>query len=286
MNQYKQLYARGLKTYAPKFKKELQAQVDTFVRTQDYSKISSKGISDTLYSLHLAMGIPMAQFSYKSVKKGLKSHIPDEHKSFLTDLWNNVIIRYLNYRGLADMVQNITDTTKEQIRRFIIKGTTEGLTLNQTIKNLKTAGITDYRAALIARTETGRAANTGSLVGAISTGIQTNKIWISTLDSRTRIIPPDKFDHWNMDRIEIPIDENFQVYSLEGTDYMMYPCDLTGSAGNTCNCRCTIGYRVVKDENNDYISYQDSPPMGDAGKIWSLLTDNNNNNIYNAISKP
>ena len=255
--QYKQLYNRALKTYSPKFKKELQAQVDTFCRTQSLEDLPTKGLKQTIYSLHIAMGTQMAESSYKGLKKGLKSNLPNEHKGYFSDLWQSVIVRYLDYKGLAQLIKDITDTTRQQIQRYLKKGIEEGLTLKETIKNLKTAGITDYRAELIARTETAKAANTGSVVGAISTGLRTNKIWISTLDNRTRIIPRDKNDHYHMYGIQVPIDSKFEVPSLDnlGFEYMDYPGDFHASAGNVCNCRCTIGYQVVKDANNDYVTY-------------------------------
>jgi Phage Mu protein F like protein len=287
MNQYKKLYARALKTYSPKFKKELQAQVDAFCRTQSLEDLPTKGLKQTIYSLHIAMGTQMADNSYKGLKKGLKSNLPNEHKGYFSDLWQSVIVRYLDYKGLGQLIKDITDTTKQQIQRYLKKGIEEGLTLKETIKNLKTAGITDYRAELIARTETAKAANTGSVVGAISTGLRTNKIWISTLDNRTRIIPRDKNDHYNMYGIQVPIDSKFEVPSLDnmGFEYMDYPGDFHASAGNVCNCRCTIGYQVVKDANNDYVTYDTNPPKGDMGMIWSMLNDKNNNDVYSLISQ-
>ena len=287
MNQYKKLYARALKTYSPKFKKELQAQVDAFCRTQSLEDLPTKGLKQTIYSLHIAMGTQMAESSYKGLKKGLKSNLPNEHKGYFSDLWQSVIVRYLDYKGLAQLIKDITDTTREQIQRYLKKGIEEGLTLKETIKNLKTAGITDYRAELIARTETAKAANTGSVVGAISTGLRTNKIWISTLDNRTRIIPRDKNDHYHMYGIQVPIDSKFEVPSLDnlGFEYMDYPGDFHASAGNVCNCRCTIGYQVVKDANNDYVTYDTNPPKGDMGMIWNMLNDKNNNDVYSLISQ-
>ena len=287
MNQYKKLYARALKTYSPKFKKELQAQVDAFCRTQSLEDLPTKGLKQTIYSLHIAMGTQMAESSYKGLKKGLKSNLPNEHKGYFSDLWQSVIVRYLDYKGLAQLIKDITDTTRQQIQRYLKKGIEEGLTLKETIKNLKTAGITDYRAELIARTETAKAANTGSVVGAISTGLRTNKIWISTLDNRTRIIPRDKNDHYHMNGIQVPIDSKFEVPSLDnlGFEYMDYPGDFHASAGNVCNCRCTIGYQVVKDANNDYVTYDTNPPKGDMGMIWSMLNDKNNNDVYSLISQ-
>ncbi|MEI6490028.1 MAG: phage minor head protein [Bacteroidota bacterium] len=287
MSQYKQLYERALKTYSPKFKKELQKQVDAFCRTQSLDDLPTKGLKQTIYSLHLAMGTKMAESSYKSLKKGFKSNLPEEYKGIFTDLWQNVIVRYLDYKGLTQLVQDLTDTTKEQIRRYLKQGLEQGIPLNQTISNLKTAGITDYRAELIARTETAKAANTGSVVGAISTGLRTNKIWISIQDNRTRIMPRNKSDHYHMNGVQVPMDAKFEVPTLDnmGFEYMDYPGDFHASAGNVCNCRCTIGYKIQKDSNGNYITYDTNPPKGDMGMIWSMLNDKNTNDVYSLIAQ-
>ena len=83
---YKKLYANALKTYSPKFKKELQRQVDTFCKTQDYDAISDKAIKKTIKQLHMAMGVRMAQIVERDVKKSVKGQIvPLEVKSKQTD---------------------------------------------------------------------------------------------------------------------------------------------------------------------------------------------------------
>lgn len=283
MSAYKKLYNQGLKAYSPKFKQELQKQVDTFCRTQDMNAISSKDLKKTLYSLHLSYGTKMANNAYKSVKSSIKSNSPTETKGSFLDLIGNVIIRFLEMTGLNKLVNDITQTTKNQIQKFLEDGIKAGKPMPQIITELQSAGITNFRAELIARTELARAMNAGSMVGSIATGLKTDKIWISTLDNRTRRIPPGKYDHWDMNGVQVPIDEPFIVYSLEGNDYMQYPGDPLAQPGNTCNCRCTIGYKVIKDESGNYVTYDKQKPKGNAGKIWSLLNDGNNNDIYSLI---
>jgi uncharacterized protein with gpF-like domain len=273
-SQYKTLYNNALKTYSPKFKQELQNQVDTFCRTQDLNAISDKGIKATIQRLHIAMGNKMAVIAEKDVKKGSKSHLgPLETKGTKTDLFSYVILQYLNTKGLAQLSGNITDTTKEQIRRFLIQGQEQGLTMPQIIELLKTTGITNYRAELIARTETARAANIGSMVGAISTGLVTVKEWIATKDNRTRRMPRDNADHLDMEGIKVAIDAKFEVRGKGFIDYMLHPGDSTARAANICNCRCTLGYEALRDKNGKLQKYSDTPPQGDAGLIWRLLND-------------
>ena len=284
---YRKLYANALKTYSPKFKKELQKQVDTYSRTQNYNAISDKSIKKTIQKLHLAMGVKMAQISNKAVKRSVKGiYEALEVKSAETDLFSYVILKYLETQGLDQLAYDITNTTKEQIRRFLIQSAEQNLTMPETIALLRTSGITDYRAELIARTETGRAANIGSMVGATSTGLVTLKEWIAAKDNRTRRIPRDQFDHLNMDGVKIQMDAAFKLQNKKGGfDLMLHPCDSSGSAGDVCNCRCTLGYEAQRDRSGKLLTYQNQPPKGNVGVIWSLLTNTIGMQIGNLISE-
>ena len=272
---YRKLYANALKQYSPKFKKELQNQVNTYCRTLDYNAISDKAIKKTIQKLHLAMGVKMAQISSKVVKRSVKGHYEAlEVKSAETDLFSYTILQYLQTQGLDQLAADITQTTKDQIRRYLVQSAEKNLTLPETIVLLRGAGITDYRAELIARTETGRAANIGSMVGATSTGLVTVKEWIAAKDNRTRRIPRDQFDHLNMDGTKIPMDATFKLQNKKGGfDLMLHPCDSSGSAADVCNCRCTLGYEAQRDKNGKLKTYQSHPPKGDVGYIHNLLTD-------------
>ena len=283
---YRKLYANALKQYSPKFKKELQNQVNTYCRTLDYNAISDKAIKKTIQKLHLAMGVKMAQISSKVVKRSVKGHYEAlEVKSAETDLFSYTILQYLQTQGLDQLAAEITQTTKDQIRRYLVQSAEQNLTLPETIVLLRGAGITDYRAELIARTETGRAANIGSMVGATSTGLVTMKEWIAAKDNRTRRIPRDQFDHLNMDGTKIPMDATFKLQNKKGGfDFMLHPCDSSGSAADVCNCRCTLGYEAQRDKNGKLLKLQDNPPKGNVGMIWGILTNAVGMQIGNLIA--
>ena len=282
---YRKLYANALKQYSPKFKKELQKQVDTYCRTQDYNAISDKSLKKTIYKLHLAMGTKMAQISESAVKRSVKGvYVPLELKSSKTDAFQYAIIKVLQNDGLDQLATDITDTTKEQIRRFLIQSAEQNLSMPETIALLRTAGITDYRAELIARTETGRAANIGSQVGATASGLVTLKEWISTRDNRTRREPRDHTDHLTMDGVKLPMDKQFHVPNDKvglGYELMDHPCDSKASAANVCNCRCTMAYEAVRGANGKLLTLQDNPPRGRIAVIWDALQ----NVIGQSISK-
>lgn len=271
---YRKLYMNALVQYSPKFKKELQKQVDTYCRTQDFNAISDKSLEKTIKQLHVALGTKMGLIAEKDVKMGAKgAYVPMETKSTKTDLFSYVLIRYLETKGLAQLAGDITDTTKEQIRKFLIQGQKEGLTMPEIIALLKTAGITNYRAELIARTETARAANLGSMIGALSTGLVTNKEWIAAKDARTRRMPRDANDHYHMDGVQVAMDQMFVVPAKEYIDNMLHPGDPLAHAGNVCNCRCTLGYEAVRGPDGKLKRLADNPPMGDIGLLWELLTN-------------
>jgi len=214
----------------------------------------------------------MALTAEKDVKKATKGYIgPFEGKSQKTDLFSYVILQYLERQGLDQLASDITDTTKDQIRRYLMQGAANNLSYAEMIPMLRQAGITDYRAELIARTETSRAANTGSMVGAMSTGLVTVKEWIAARDNRTRRIPRDSADHLHMDGIRVPIDTKFEVKGKTFVDYMLHPGDSTAHAANVCNCRCTLGYEAVRGSDGKLQTLQKNPPKGDAGVIWGLL---------------
>ena len=272
---YRKLYANALKQYSPKFKKELQNQVNTYCRTLDYNKISDKALKKTIYKLHLAMGTKMALISESVVKKSVKGvYVPMEFKSQKTDAFQYAIIQVLQNDGLDQLAADITNTTKEQIRRFLVESAQKNYTLPETIALLRTSGITDYRAELIARTETGRAANIGSMVGATATGLVTIKEWIAARDNRTRREPRDHTDHLIMDGTKLPMEKQFQVPNNQvglGYELMDHPCDSKASAANVCNCRCTLGYEAVRGANGKLLTLVDNPPMGRIGVIWNAL---------------
>lgn len=281
---YKKLYWNALREYSPKFKKELQRQVDTYCDTLDFNAISPEGIKKTIKKLHTAMGSKMAGISYADVKKSVKSgQCPLETKSALMDLWAYTILTYLEQKGLEQLAEEITDTTKEQIRRFLLRAQENNYTIPQTIALLRESGITDFRAELIARTETGRAANVGSVVGAVSTGLVTVKEWIATKDNRTRRIPRDQTDHLHMDGVQVPVDATFEVLGKSYIDLMLHPCDSTAHAANVCNCRCTLGYEAQRDATGNLKTLNNYPPQGDVGKIWNIIRDNSGREIRTLV---
>ncbi len=155
---------------------------------------------------------------------------------------NDAFNKWVEKYGLAKSTE-LNQTTKKELlkklRKTLAEGTTESM--GNLKKQLQESArevfeeLSNTRAYLIARTETGSSVNVGQLATYQATGIE-RKEWIATLDDRTRE------SHLQMDGIIADIDATFEVenYTDGGVDNMLYPLDPNGSAGNVCNCRCTI----------------------------------------------
>ena len=260
---YRQLYNAYRKRYRVIIKRELDRQCMALLKGEQPDE---EGLKRAIRTLHQGAGKTMAKYSYDKVHRsaGIKESMTPEQR------WAAVIKLFLE-QGLTNLVNGITSTTKETIRKILIQGMQEGWSIFQMMKEIEKAGINVYRAELIARTETTRAANQGAMLGAISTGLLTVKEWISITDDRTRRIPRNDYDHLHMDGKTTPIDQPFTVPGMRSIDIMQYPGDANGSAGNVCNCRCTVGFEVVRDSTGKPVSIQGrlSGPAGTMLNLWN-----------------
>jgi uncharacterized protein with gpF-like domain len=161
-----------------------------------------------------------------------------ETKAF--DRWINSLSMFFKVfdKGLKD----IAWTTKRQIKAAIEAGQVEGSGVQEIAKDIRQVApqLSALRAHVIARTETHKAANFANLETAINSAVPLVKIWIPTMDERTRgNDEKDQFDHTNVPG-PVALTEPFDVSG----EYLMYPGDPDGSAGNVINCRCAIGYEI------------------------------------------
>jgi len=260
---YRQVYNAYRKRYRVLIKRELDKQCMALLKGEQPDE---EKLKQYIRKLHNDAGITMAKYNYDKIRKsaGVKDSMTPEQR------WAAVIKLFLE-QGLTQLVNGITSTTKETIRKVLIQGMQEGWNIMQMMKEIEKSGINIYRAELIARTETTRAANQGAMLGAISTGLQTMKEWIAITDDRTRRIPRNDYDHLHMDGKTTPIDQPFTVPGLRSIDIMEYPGDPNGSAGNVCNCRCTVGFEVVRDATGKPVDIQGGlrGPAGDMLRLWN-----------------
>jgi SPP1 gp7 family putative phage head morphogenesis protein len=120
-----------------------------------------------------------------------------------------------------------------------------GLQLGEGVAELKervvaSANVSAKRAAVIARTEINSAMNNGAYEQMKALDVATVKEWIATNDSRTRE------SHEEVDGEEIDGDAKFMV----GGFPMDHPHDLNGPPSETINCRCTLAWEIVDDDDD------------------------------------
>ena len=126
---------------------------------------------------------------------------------------------------------------RKTIASIIARGVLSGAKLEDIAGHLGQAlGDTNRKSMLrYARTAMTAAQNAGRievLHEAQDMGIKVKKVWIATLDERTRE------SHGLLDGHSVDVDDAFS--SILGP--IRYPGDPAASADNTWNCRCTLGY--------------------------------------------
>ena len=171
--------------------------------------------------------------------------------------WTLDVQDWLRQHGLK-LVTTITGNSRQLYldiaNQAIQEGIDQGLGASD-VQKLITQRLADqnytysaHRALRIARTETIRAANEGHMKGAAELPFLVNKTWIAAHDARTRRIPDDAFDHWELDGVVVPEDQPFVSTSRSGaTVEAMQPGDIEAPAGFTINCRCRVAFIPRRD---------------------------------------
>lgn len=152
------------------------------------------------------------------------------------------VLSYLKNYILDKVVRPINNTTAKIIRDVINNAIQNGWGVEKTAKYLETTDITKVRARMIIRTESVRATNYTQMTQADNETFVVTKQWIAIEDKRTRVT----HSHAGVDG---------EVRNLDGTfsNGLAYPGDPNGSAQETINCRCTMGYKYARDANGKLI---------------------------------
>jgi len=193
--------------------------------------------------------ISITAFGNRVVEQGKSKRLILETKSF-AEFFQRLAAEFVMAEAIRQRIVSITNTTRNHIIREISRGREAGLGVDAIARNLTDSaeGISRQRAALIARTETHAAANYGAHNAANATGLNMDKEWISVQDHRTRDFGEgdgeiDEFNHRAANGQVVKHDQPFLITHRSGvTEQLMFPGDPEGSAGNTINCRCALGW--------------------------------------------
>lgn len=177
------------------------------------------------------------------IKKKVKANVPGYMS--LDDPGDDDVARIATQflKNNGNRADSVADTTISLARQTVASGIEAGMTPSKIASLLRdTVGgtMSDYRARMIARTETAAAYNFANLEMAStieeSTG-KLNKVWVAATDERVRDT------HAEADGQSVALDEAFEV----GSSSMQHPGDPNGDAEEVINCRCTMIYEPVED---------------------------------------
>lgn len=147
-----------------------------------------------------------------------------------------------------------TAWNRKKIAAIITRGVISGATIPDIAAMIAEETGEDNEAACLryARTAMTAAQNAGRMEAmreANERGVRTLKMWIATLDNRTRPA------HQDLDGQVQPVERPFD--SELGP--IMYPGDPMADEANTWNCRCTLGYEYEEydDEDAERYAYDD-----------------------------
>lgn len=210
-------------------------------------RIDPQYIEDAYLSLYSEVGIHFAERVFDDATKATGESIR-EWLEFLRDL--------IRTGEVASLIRNVDETTRRIVRNLVGEALDEGLSAEKLARRIRErwTEVNRRRSKVIARTETIRASNYGSVQGAKSTGLDLKKEWIRTYDSRTRDSHAlmDRHAHVSLDapfllpNVELggTIDEEGQT---EGPAFpAQFPGDPNLPPGQSIQCRCTVAY-VTQD---------------------------------------
>jgi len=211
------------------------------------NQLVNNGISDEVVRLWTEVGLIWAERTYKGL-------VREEKKATLgfSELWTRQMRDDLRIFLIEKVLFSASETTKEILYKAISEGIEEGWSVDRIVNEMINYPGLRYQAARIARTEVNRAANLGVKTGGSSFKYEQNKVWISVHDYRTRgRNPEDHADHFRMDGQTVPYDGKF-VDPKNGVE-LDFPGDPSAPAGDTINCRCTMGLVAVRDRQGRLI---------------------------------
>jgi uncharacterized protein with gpF-like domain len=246
--------------YTPAVYKALQSQIKeyTVVLKNDGIEAAKRKLNDidinwkiapVIKDMYKTVGVFYANQEYGQLRQQLK----DKKKGFgFNAEFVAELIRYFTLDLLNKAVLPISATTREQVRQVLEQATNEGWGVDQTVRALQSSDLTLWRARMIVRTETQKAAFKGRKMGADKIEYATTTEWIAANDHRTR------HSHRRVDGDVVDPYQKFKVPVFKGDlqigeETMEGPGDPKASAGNVINCRCTSAARIKYDERGEPI---------------------------------
>ena len=199
-----------------------------------------RGFHDRIEATYRQMALAsITVFGNRVYNQGKAHGLPLETKESFAQIMTRMALRYIAQEAIRRRITDVVETTRHQIVRAVSKGYSDGLGQRGVADYILdlVPSLSQYRANMIARTETHGAANYGSDEAAKQTGLPLSREWISAQDERTRET------HRAANGTTASMDGKFKIGDAE----LAFPGDPDGPAEEVINCRCTVAY-IVDDE--------------------------------------
>lgn len=236
------------------FYKALKTAVTPLIQNKG-GELNPVPMQQAFYQVYIYVGTDAAKVEYERLRK--QEPVKDLGLDLLVNSWAQWMRTFVA-QSLGKRIQDINANTQRAVNKALQDGLEAGETdkeIQDRIYNQTLGLIGRNRAALIGRTETTNASNTGKLKSAkdwaLPQGVDLYKKWLNT--DR----PTERRTHQDEDnKPPIPVNERFQVFNPNGgVDYMMHPGDQIAGADQVCNCNCTVVYMSKRYAERNYNLY-------------------------------
>jgi hypothetical protein len=190
---------------------------------------------------------------------GVPGSIPPEAVFQWVGVVNAEAVAYA--RTMPNRMKDVGDHLWNDLRTKISTAIETGDVADRLERTIReTTQFSRYRAEMIARTETTRAFNAGTLAGAQALGVYgpREKVWSSGFDDDVRTT------HREADNQYRPLNQPFNV----GGAQLQHPGG-DGPAKEVINCRCTLLLLYPGDKRPDGTIVPDTPLVGDVPDFFA-----------------
>lgn len=165
----------------------------------------------------------------QAIKRGGETIVADIGSAISFDMTDPRVIATL--ATLSGKIKGIDETIETALRDSLTEGLAEGESVNDLAKRVREVmHVARGRSMTIARTEVGRAFNSGRHIAMQDAGVREHE-WMTSRDVDVRDL------HQKLDGVKARVGETF--IDRDNTDTgMMFPQDPEGSAEQVINCRC------------------------------------------------
>lgn len=194
-------------------------------------------MGEVIMTIHKEAGVYQAS---KTLRELRKEKLQVKRGFGYNEEWIRDIQNYFRLYLLNKSVLPISETTRKRILEVLNQGIEEGWGVEKMAKEIENLPEIRRRARTIVRTETVRAANYGTFLGADKYEYEVEKEWVAINDTRTRAT------HRHADESKREVEERF-------SNGCLFPGDPSAPAKETIMCRCRLNMVAKRDSRGRLI---------------------------------